>query len=150
MIFGITAPKFVIDPYNTNVDVLLDYVVIQKDKPEEDIVIHTSIFTGHRSFIIKGKYWIVEMKMNLYKYTAAIDSLTPQQKYKELKQYEGLEMRYYRHRGGDYLKDSTGAEVKMFLESITESYYKTSDYKDLLLLKFRSTKYVDLTQGLGV
>lgn len=146
MLFGNSAPKFIFDPDGENITVLLDYIVTLEDRPEEDYLIHESVFTKHRSFILKGKNWIYRCKLHLYKYTG----VTPQVKYAELKQYEGSAVRFYRHRDGDYLKDSTGAEVQMFLQSVDESYYQTSDYKDLLLLKFISTEYVDLTQGIGI
>ena len=143
MLFGSSAPKFIYEPSGANETILLDYVVIMKDEPEEDFIIHQSIFTGHREFILKGKYWVVEMKLHLYKQG------NPLVYYNTIKNYEGTNIRFFRHRDGDYLKDSTGAEVEMFLQSVDESYYQTLDYKDLLLLKFKSTEYVDLTQGLG-
>jgi hypothetical protein len=149
MIFGNEAPKFIYNPAVINQTVLLNYIQVITDKPEPEEIIHQSIFTGHREFIILGHYYIYVCKLHLYKYTTAVDGLTPQEKYDEIKQFEGNVVRFFRHSDGNYLKDSTGAEVEMFLQSIDESYYKTPDYKDLLLLKFKSTKYVDLTQGLG-
>ncbi len=145
MLFGSEAPKFIYDPTGSNTEVLLDYVVIEKDEPEEDFLMHQSIFTGHREFILKGKYWVVEMKIHVYKlgYT---DGLAY---YNTLKSYEGAKLRFHRHRDGDYLKDSNGAEVEMFLEYVNESYYNTVNYPDFVLLRFKSTKYVDLSQGVS-
>ncbi|MDY0082852.1 MAG: hypothetical protein RBR74_06705 [Ignavibacteriaceae bacterium] len=142
MIFGVNAPQFIYDPTGVNETVLLDYIIPLRDEAEQEILIHQSIFTGHREFIQKGFHWIYECKLHLFKYD------NPLLKYEELKQYEGLLVRFYRHRDGDYLKDSTGAEVEMFLESVDESYYQTTDYKDLLLLKFKSSNYVDLAKNL--
>lgn len=147
MIFGSSAPKFIYEPAGDAVEILLDYVVIQKDEPQEDFIIHQSVFTGHREFILKGKYWIIEMKMHLFKLLEATDYATVMEYYSKLKNYQGAEVRYYRHRDGDYLKDKNGNEVKMFLESVNESYYDTTDFKDLLYLKFKSTKYVDLARS---
>lgn len=147
MIFGSSAPKFIYDPTGSPVQILLDYVVIQKDEPQEDFIIHESKFTRHREFILKGKYWIIEMKMHLFKIAENIDLTTAKNFYNNIKPYEGSEVRYYRHRDGDYLKDKNGNEVKMFLESVNESYYDTTDFKDLLYLKFKSTKYVDLARS---
>lgn len=144
MIFGTQAPKFIYDPAGDNIEVLLDYIVVLKDEEERDKIIHESVFTGHRELIIKGYYWIYECRLHLFKYD------NPQTVYENLKSFEGKTVRFFRHRDGDYLKDNAGAEVKMFLESVNESYYETTDYKDLLLLKFKSTEYVDLTQGLGI
>lgn len=144
MITGQQAPKLIFNPLSDNITILLNHIVVTKDEPEEDLVIHQSIFTGHREFVIKGKYWIYECKVHLYKYTTLADSFTPIEKYQLLKDYEGQLFRFYRHREADYLKDVNGDEVQMVLQSITESYYKTTDYKDLLLLKFKSTKYVKL------
>lgn len=143
MIFGSEAPKFIYDPAGANIEILLDYVVIEKDEPEDDLLIHQSIFTGHREFILKGQYWIVELKLHLYKLGITDGTAF----YNTIKLYEGMKIRFYRHRNGDYLKDSTGAEVEMFLEYVNESYYDTVNYPDYLLLRFKSTKYVDLSQG---
>ncbi len=146
MIFGNEAPKIIYDPTGTPVEILLDYVVIEKDEPEEDFLIHQSIFTGHREFILKGKYWVVEMKLHVYKLGVEAGL----EYYNTLKQYSNNLFRYFRHRDGDYLKDSTGAEIEMFLEYINESYYSdVAEYPDYLLLRFRSTKYIDLTQGVS-
>lgn len=148
MIFGTSAPKFIFNPLGTNETVLLDYVVVVKDEPEQKRIMHQSIFTGHREFIVLKKYWLFELKMHLYKYTTAVDGKTPQEKYDELKQYEGLNVRLYRHADGDYIKQPDATEASFFLETIDESYYQTTDYKDLLLLKFRSNSYTDFSQGL--
>ena len=148
MLTGTAAPKVI---FGTN-EIALDNVVILKDEPEEDYIIHPSIFTGHREFIldvvidavtIKRKYWVVEIKMNLYDLgeTAALIF------YNNIKQYEGSSGKYYRHSDGDYLKDKNGDQVPMILESVVESYMKTTDFKDLLFLRFKSSKYVDLSQG---
>jgi len=141
MIFGTGAPKFIYNPTGLNEEVLLDYAIIIEDKPEADFLIHESIFTGHREFINLGKYWTIKLNINLYKQTYA------ETYFNTIKQYEGLEVRFFRHRDGDYVKDNLGAEVPFFLETIDESYYKTPDYKDLLTLKLKSTKYVDMLQG---
>lgn len=144
MITGTQSPKFIFDPTGTPVEVVLNNVVILKDEPEEDILIHESIFTGHREIIIKGKYWVVELKKYLFKEEDVFDM------YETLKQFEGVEVRYFRHADGDYLKDGNGNEIKMFVEDITEGHLKTTDYKDLLFLRFRSVGYVDLTQNIQV
>lgn len=142
MIFGSTAPKFVVDPQGASHTVVLDYIVVTKDEPEQDILIHESIFTGHREIIIKGSYWVYECDLHLFKYWS------PTTKYNTLKGYVGNEVSFYRHRNGDVLRDSSGNEVMMLFESMDEAYYQTPDYKDLLKLRFRSLKYVDLKESL--
>jgi len=143
MIFGNDAPKFIYDPSGSPVTVLLDFAIIEKDEPEEDIVIHQSVFTGHREYIIKGKYWIVELTLHLYKH--GVDAKTY---YNTIKTYEGKNVRYYRHRDGDYLRDKNGNGITMFIDRIVESNYKTTDYPDILQLRLKSNNYVDIAQGI--
>lgn len=140
MLFGTEAPKFINDPAGTPEEVLLDYSVVIKDEPEEDRIVHQSIFTGHREFILRGKYWIFEIKVHLFKYDDPIG------KYNEIKQFEGMNVRLYRHQDGDYIKQPDGSEASFFIESIDESYYQTADYKDLLFIRFVSNNYVDLSK----
>lgn len=147
MLFGSSAPKFIFDPTGVNEEVLLDYAVVTKDEPKEDVIIHESKFTSYRVYNVKGKYWIFECKLHLYKYNSVDDGFTPKEKYEQIKSYEGKLGRLHRHSDGDYLKDSEGVGVNMVLEKVIPSYYKTTDYKDLLLLKFQSESYVDLFQG---
>jgi hypothetical protein len=53
MIFGIEAPKFIYDYSGANTTVLLDFVTIEKDEPEKKEIIHQSIFTGPREFVVQ-------------------------------------------------------------------------------------------------
>lgn len=138
MIFGTQAPKFIYDPAGDNVEVLLDYIVVLKDEEERDKIIHESVFTGHRELIIKGYYWIYECRLHLFKYD------NPQKAYEDFKLFEGKTVRFFRHRDGDYLQDADSNEVQMFLQSVDEAYYQTTDYKDLLILKFKSAEYIHL------
>jgi hypothetical protein len=144
MLFGSQAPKIIFDPAGENTTILLDYVVVLKDEPEDEILIHQSKFNGHREIELLGKYWTYTCKIHINKYSFAVNGLTPMEKYLQLREAEGKVFRFYRHRDGDYLKDSAEAEVEMFLRSVSEGYYKTTDYKDLLILEFKSTKYVTL------
>ena len=142
MIFGTTAPKFIFDPTGAATAVLLDYVNIIKDEPEEIKIMHESVFTGHREFVLLKKYWVFELKLHLYKYANPIN------KYAELKTYEGSDVRLYRHSDGNYIETPDGVDAVFFLETIDESYYQTPDYKDLLFLRFVSNNYTDLSQGI--
>lgn len=151
MLFGDQSPKIIIDPDGINFEIKIEYVIIKKDEAENDFLIHESVFTGYRNFItevtideivIKRKYWIVELFQHLYKYGPAAAVY-----YNTIKKYEGANVRFYRHSNGIYLKDGAGEEVPMFIEKIEENYFDTPDKKDYLFYRFKSTKYVDMTQG---
>ena len=141
MIFGTGSPKFVYDPEGTPVTVNLDYVVILTDKPEIDLVEHKSVINGHREFILQGKHWVYEIRLHLCKYADI------RAKYEEINQYLGADVWLYRHREAAPFKDSAGDEVLFNIVSIDESYFDTPDYKDVLIIRFESKDYVNLTDG---
>lgn len=142
MLFGNSAPKIVIDPSGLNLEIALDYSVITKDEPEEDLIIHQSLFTGFKPVKILGKYWAFELKMHLYKYET-----TMREVYSQLKSYEQASVRLYRHSDGNYFMNNLDEEVLFTLVSINEGYYKSKTFKDLLFLKFKSNAYIDMTKG---
>lgn len=142
MIFGVSAPKFVIDyGGESEATVLLDYCIPTQDKPEPDIIEHKSVINGHREHILKGIHWIFEVRVNLFKYT------DPRSKYEEIKQYEGQDVTLFRHRDGEPYKDNGGNEVLFSLVSVTEAYLTQIDYKDILYLQFKSKDYIDRSDG---
>lgn len=138
-IFGIQSPKFV-KGANTY---LLDHSVIIKDAPEQDIIMHESILNRHREFVIKGKHWVFEINLLLFKY--GVDA---QDKYDELKPLERtLVDQLFRRKDGIAIKDSTNTLVKFFIDEITETYLNRWDFPDVLRIRFVSEKYVDMTKS---
>lgn len=144
MIFGISAPKFVYDPTGTPATVELDYVVVLNDKPEIDLVQHKSIIDGHREFTHRGKHWFYQIRVHLFKY------VDPRSKYEEILQYQGSDVILYRHRDGDAIKDGAGNDVVFVITGVEEAYLNTPDYKDVLIVRFESKDYVDLSDGSAV
>lgn len=141
MIFGTAAPKFVYDPEGTPATVYLDYVVILKDEPEIDLIENKSVINGHREFDYQGKHWIYEIRVHLCKYS------NPRSKYEEIKQYEGDEVVLYRHRDADPFRDGSSNDVLFVITKIQEAYFDTTDYKDILIIRFESKDYVDPSDG---
>jgi hypothetical protein len=147
MIFGVDAPKFVYDPAGeSEATVLLDYVVVLKDAPELDMITFEAD-NGHREFIHKGKHWEFEIRVHLFKYYEAGGLAAALAKYNEIKQYEGGDVWLYRHRDADPFMDGDGEEVLFSIISVDESYLDTTDFKDLLIINFKSKDYIDLTDG---
>ncbi len=137
MIFGKDAPKFTVSGVG---DVLLDYSIIQKDEADHDTLKHTSEITGHVEYITRGYRWEMDVLVHLYKYA------DPYAKFTEINQYKGSKVTLYRHRDGLPFKNSAGANVEFMIEEINPSYLTTVNYEDVVLIKFRSVDYVDLSQ----
>lgn len=141
MIFGTFSPKFVYDPSGTSVTVMMNYVVVLKDEPFVKVITNESIINGHREYHYRGKHWLYEVRIHIFKCS------NPRSKYEEIKQYEGLEVALYRHRDAEPFKNSTGDIVPFVITSIKEAYWDTPDYKDVLIVTFQSKDYIDLSDG---
>jgi hypothetical protein len=139
MIFGTQNPKIVDSDDN---DILLDHSVVLADEPEYDQVIHESDLDGTVYFAHKGKHWNYEIRYHIFKES---DQAT---KFQALYDLLDEEVTLYRHRDKDPFKDSSGTIVPFVLTEIIPIYMETVSYRDALILKFTSTKYVDLSESL--
>lgn len=126
---------------NTEMAVMMNYIVILKDEPEIDLIEHKSVINGHREFDYQGKHWIYEIRMHLYKCS------NPRSKYEEIKQYEGSEVVLFRHSEAEPFKDANDDDVLFLITKIQEAYFDTTDYKDILIIRFESKDYIDLSDG---
>lgn len=136
MLFGIEAPKIIINPDTTKDEVALDYSVILQDEPEQDLFSVKAVRTGKRVFNNAGKHWIFKVKIHLWKYA------DPSAKYLELKSYVGTEVILYRHSDYEPIYDSYGNIGRFFLQPIVELYSDRRNKYDVLLLTFRSNNYI--------
>lgn len=100
MLFGTTAPKFVYG----GTTVTMDYTIITKNEAIRDSILHQSIINGHTEEIIRGKHWLYELQMYLFR--VSTDEYTIAAKYAEMKKYEGLDVKLYRHSDGGTFKSS--------------------------------------------
>lgn len=133
MLFGTTAPKFVVGA-NT---LLLDYVRIEKDAPVLDMIEQESVITGKRDFIIKGKHWEFEVIQHLWKVAST------KTYYEAVKStYEGATGSLYRH------SDAPAFTEQFILYSVEEYYLDEFNKQDILLYRFKSIDYVDITDTL--
>lgn len=136
MLFGSTAPKFVITGPDT---LLLDYVVVEKDEPVLDMIEQESVITGKRDFIIKGKHWEYHLRQHIFKMTGGVDKTY----YQDVKtNFEGQTGSLYRHR------DSTAFTAQFILYSVEEYYLSKYKQEDIIIYKFKSVDYVDITDTL--
>jgi hypothetical protein len=136
MIFGTSAPQFIIAGPDT---LNLNYVTIEKDEPQIDFIQQESVVNGHRNFVIKGKHWEFHVLQHLWKFASPITQ------YQDAKNnFEGHTGSLYRH------KDAPPFTEQFILYSVEEYYLERSMYKDLILYKFRSIDYVDITDTLDV
>lgn len=143
-IFGNGAPKFVANFGLTDeATVLLDYWVTDKNEMQSKETIIESELTAERVILPRGEYLNFSGTINLFKYGTmpAIRS-----KFEEIYQYNKTEVVLFAHRDGVAFKDSDGNEVLFFL-NITPKYLASTDFRDLLIIEFRSLTAVDFSNS---
>lgn len=139
MIFGIKEPKFV----SAGSTLLLDYTDIVKNEPEFRHLDAESAISGARSFYTKGNHWIFEAKVNLFKYD---DDIT---KYEEIMSFLYNEGSLWMHRDGEAFMDSSSAIVDFYFYEAIPMYLNTTIKHDVLLCKFKSTEFVDVSKSVN-
>lgn len=137
-IFGTAAPKFVFDNGGSGeATILLDYARITKDEPDPRVIRHESIVDGHRVYVEKGKYWLFEVELNLFKYS------DPLGKYNNIKAFEGEQVTLWRHRDGEQFKKAGGSDCLFRIMEVTAFAIENVQFRDRLLIKFESVDFVD-------
>lgn len=139
-IFGIGAPKFVYDFGGSNEqEIELDHVVIITDDPDISTIENKSVKTGFTSWNYKGKHWIFELDLYLFKYPLA----NQKSFYNTLKSFENTLVTLYKRRDGDFIKNPNDDPVLFFIEEIEERYVERFDYPDTLRIRFISQDPID-------
>ena len=130
MITGISSPKFIYDLGGANeATVSLEYSVITENAPEPKLYEHVSVVNGHREIENVGRHWNFELRIHLFKYSDPLSKLN------QIRAYEGKDVTLYAHGDGPKFNQL------FILASVEEAYWDTPDYKDVLILKFRSKDY---------
>lgn len=136
-IFGVSAPKFVFDRGGgSETTVLLDFATIVRDEPEVETIRHQSRLDGKRVYIPKGKHWLFDVRLNLYKYG------DPAAKYDDLKAYENELVTLWRHRDGEQFKKAGGADCLFQIVEVTAFALENVEYRDAVLIRFESSEFV--------
>jgi len=155
---GTGEPKFVYDHGGGGeVTVLLSNIEYLENKPIFKYIEHESEIDLDRKFEKRGQHRLVRFKMHVYKYgmPEPIDMDLVKAKFDEIIAYNksGDLVSLWLHRDGDQFKQANWATVAddalFILHSYQEIYLKTADYKDGLILEFRSVNPVDPTLGVS-
>ena len=139
MIFGTRIPKFIDQSGNT---VSLEYAKILEDAPSYRMVEQESVINNYINNIHLGVHWVFKVRIHLYKHGASA-AITA---YNNLIQYLGTDVYLYPHSEGNTYKDSSGNDVLFRVQEVTPAYFETPDFKDIILMSFKSTKLVDLSE----
>lgn len=136
-IFGVQAPKF----KSGETEVELDHIVIVRDEPDLDDTEHKSIITGYREWDKKGKHWIFEVEVYIYKYA------NPLTAYQNFKNYEFELVELWKRRDGNSFHNEDDEIVYFFIESMEELYLEHYQYPDVLRVRFLSQNPIDIPIG---
>ncbi len=146
-IFGYRPPKFVYDSGGENeTTVELDYWKLSNNGPENSEYIQESELEANREIIDRGEYWSFEGSVHLFKYQtmSAIRS-----KFEEIYQFNKKKVILWRYRDGQPFKDKSGNNV-LFYMTVTPKHLTTMDYRDVLVISFRSLKGVDFSDSSSI
>lgn len=134
MIFGNQAPKFQVSA----VDVLLDYAVIEEDKPDDADLIHESDLDRIRNFIPRPRHHNFGALIHLHRYQ------DPEAKFNEIVAHlHAVTCKVWRHRDGQAFQNAASADADFVFESYDRFYLTTNSYPDGLRLKFKSLEPID-------
>jgi len=139
VITGVQEPKFITQGGTT---VNLQYAKIIANEPEYRTLEQESVLNNYINHIHLGVHWIFKVRIHLYKY-AANAAITA---YNNLIQYLGDDVYLYPHKEGNTFVDSTGSDVLFRIQEVTPAYFDTPDFKDIILMTFKSSKLVDLSE----
>jgi hypothetical protein len=136
-IFGNQAPMF----EKNGVRVPLLYAIFNLDEPENLQRRHQSVLTGHRSYRDKGRHWIYEVTLNLYKYQ---DTELIQAKFEELWSYrKAVVDKFWKHKDYEAQQDQYGSFIEYKLDQIIPIYLSTPTYPDQVIVRFKSVNFFD-------
>jgi hypothetical protein len=140
-IFGSMSPKFAFDLGGANeTTVQVNYWVPITDEPMDDRdIIQDSELEADREIIDRGNFWLFEGRVNLYKYNSL--SLI-RSKFEEIYQFNKKKVVLWKHSDRQPYKDAAGNNVLWYLKVTPKNLY-TLDYRDILILSFRSLKEVN-------
>jgi len=143
-IFGSAAPKFVFDLGGENeATVILNYWVTTIDEPDSREIVHESEIEADRDFIDRGDFWVYEGRVNLHKYSSMAFIRS---KFEEINQFNKKKVTLWRHQDGEPFKDSNGNNL-LFYMKITPTFLTTLDFRDILIINFRSLGAIDHSDG---
>lgn len=146
-IFGHSAPKFIGNFGDVDeTEVLLNYWTTDSDEAAMKETVIESELEAYRAIIPRGDYWVFKGTVQLHKYGTLTDI---RNKFEEIYAFNRKKVVLYRHRDGEPMKDEDGEEVLFYL-TVTAKHFASLDFKDLLVLEFRSLKGVTLSNGLAV
>lgn len=131
-IFGTTEPKYITVVGSTTV--ALPYSQVISSEPSTDYVEQRSELTGERQFLPRGTHWVVEIQVNLWKYS----SPTPATKYATIAGHRGAKVYLYLHSDGNPFYKSAGVSAAFVLKEVSPKWVTDTDYKDILILRFES------------
>jgi len=120
----------------------IDYANVSEPQMQRKLTMHESDIDARRFWVgLAGTHMTFEVQVHLWKES------DPVEKQKDLMNFEGQYVVFYPHRDNDPLQDYNGIVVPCFLESITWGWVNTTDYKDLALLTFVTSRLVDVTKS---
>lgn len=145
-IFGSEGPKIVFDLGGENeTTVILGKWVTTADEPDSlREIINESELEDDRDIIsLGGEFWKFEGFVHLHKYS---DPELIRSKFEEIYQFNRQNVVLYKHKDGNYFKDTNGDAVLWKMNCFPKNY-QPLDYRDLLIVQFRSLKGVDFSDS---
>lgn len=124
-------------------EVALNDVIVTRDEAIPDIVQHISPINGHRTTIVRGYWWVFEVRMHFWKNGNA----TLMQTY--LQEIGETDHRIKRFGvADDFIKDADNNDLYFTLVHVKPSFLTNSRDKDILVARWESNDYAGLDHNL--
>ncbi len=141
MIFGTSgSPRIWVNKGQSDEKVYdIDFAWFLKFEPSNQILVTQDELNGTRDHYLIARNFAFQCKTNIYK-------IGPIVEFNRLYELNGKKVVLAPHREGYQLKQGNGDDAIFFAEVIY-FYYKTRDFKDGVILKFKSETDVDLSKS---
>lgn len=145
-LFGTSFPKMV--SVSGNVTANFEHSLIETEWVEPNIIEHKSVVTGARNYLTSesdgfGDYSNFTVTLYLSKYDS------PAIKFNEIYAFNHTDVYFYPHSDGNPVRDSSNNNVVFHITDMKLNYLDTPDFKDVLVVTFKSKKYTNLANSLA-
>lgn len=125
----------------------LSNCTIIKDEPEPVIISHESPLTGHKINIVKGHRWIIEFRVNLFKYTST-DAKTLLTTLWDNLGDNDIHIKRFSDES-DWMNDMDGNDAHFTLVEVRPAFLTQSRDKDILYIRLESNDLINLPASYG-
>lgn len=145
MLFGKESPEFLLNPTSEAIIIIFNKSTIIEDKYKDDVLTHKSILTGYTTHNIKGTHHEFSIRIHLFKIEGESEQLLTLENYRYLLGKDGY---LKKHSDGYYINKKDNSNPVLYtVTQVEDGYFNTPDYKDTVIITFKSKEYIATVPG---